>query len=127
MKDSLRNLKKRTGEASDSESDDEARRKRRAGPSQLEQELAKYAKNRGRAAARAGNSRRRREEEDDLMAEMTRFSQKVVASGEASEALEPDAEDDGWMRHKLKFEVDEKELTRRAEDEYAVSLWPFHH
>lgn len=119
MKDNLRNLRKRTGDASDSESDEEARRKRRAGPSQLEQELAKYKHNRGRAVARAANSRRKKEEEEDLLAEMAKFSQKVSASETA--ALEPRDEDDGWLGHKLKFEVDEKELTRRAEDEYSVS------
>mgnify|MGYP006876497364 CR=1 FL=1 len=128
MQENLRRLKKRTGEASDSDSDDEARRKRRAGPSYLEEELAKYQKGRGRAVARAANSRRKREEEDDLLEEMTRFSKRVINDvsegpreevGEGEEGLEVD-NDVGWMRHELKFLVDEKELTRRAEEEYAV-------
>lgn len=136
MQDNLRKLKKRTGEGSDSDSDDEARRKRRAGPSYLEQELSKYAKNRGRAVARAANSKRKREEEDDLLAEMSRFSQKVVAENfnaprkaiiededEAGPTQDVD-DDSGWMNHDLRFKVDEKELTRRAEDEYAVSCDP---
>jgi peptidyl-prolyl cis-trans isomerase SDCCAG10 len=134
MQESLRKLKKRTGEASDSESDEESR-KRRRGPSFLEEELAKYQKGRGRAILRSANTRKRREEEDDLLAAMTQFSKKVsdtpldaIDDGEGpdekgSEGGEPLEVDDDvdWMRHSLKFLVDEKELTRRAEDEYAVS------
>ena len=137
MQESLRKLKKRTGEASDSESDEESR-KRRRGPSYLEQELAKYQKGRGRAIVRSANTRKRREEEDDLLAAMTKFSKKVADSplevadgagekeeGENGEGDPLDVDDDvDWMRHSLKFMVDEKELTRRAEDEYAVRI-PF--
>lgn len=132
MQDDLRKLKKAAGNDSDSESDSsEARRKRRKGPSYLEQELSKYSKGRGRAAARAGNKRSRRDEEDDLLAELGAFSRKVAEdetydnedrpeAGEEEEGLEVD-DDVGWMRHKLRFVVDEKELTRRAEEEYSVS------
>lgn len=36
--------------------------------------------------------------------------------------VEGEVDDDvGWMRHSLKFQVDDKELTRRAEEEYSVS------
>jgi peptidyl-prolyl cis-trans isomerase SDCCAG10 len=40
--------------------------------------------------------------------------------GGVEEGLEVD-DDVDWMKHRLKFDVDEKELTRRAEDEYSVS------
>jgi peptidyl-prolyl cis-trans isomerase SDCCAG10 len=133
MQDDLRKLKKRAGDASDSDSDDSEtrRKKRRAGPSYLEQELAKYSRGRGRAAAKAGNRRGRRDEEDDLLKEMSRFSSKVAQTEEddtevpdeagegTEEGLEVD-DDVGWMRHRLTFVVDEKELTRRAEEEYSV-------
>lgn len=141
MQEDLRKLKKRTGEASDSESDDDHKRKRRIGPSYLELELAKYSKGRGRAA-KAGNKRGRRDEEEDLLAEMSKFSRKVTElpddddddDGEGQDGRDRsqpaadgeegiDVDDDvGWMKHKLKFEVDEKELTRRAEEEYAVCV-----
>jgi len=136
MQDDLRKLKKRAGDASDSDSNPDTRQKRRrAGRSYLEQELAKYSAGRGRAAARAGNRRGKRDEEDDLLKEMGRFSKKVaLAEDEGVEETEEreetgqvdeegvEVDDDiGWMRHRLKFIVDEKELTRRAEDEYSVS------
>jgi len=135
MQENLRKLKKRTGEVSDSESDEESR-KRRRGPSYLEEELAKYQKGRGRAILRSANTRKRREEEDDLLAAMTQFSKKVsdtpldaleeeeerTDEGQVKEGEPLEVDDDvDWMRHSLKFLVDEKELTRRAEDEYAVS------
>ncbi|WWC86660.1 uncharacterized protein L201_001537 [Kwoniella dendrophila CBS 6074] len=140
MEEDLRRLKKHRGEASDSDSDSEGRGKRRKGPSVLEQELAKYSKNRGRAAAKHGSKRGRRDEEDDLLKEMSKFSSKVAKAGPNDsdedddvlqkrpkagdeEAGEDDLEVDddvGWMKHSLKFIVDEKELTRRAEDEYSV-------
>ena len=137
MQDDLRKLKKRSGQTSDSDSDSEGRR-RRTKRSYLEEELARYSKGRGRAAMKAGNKRNKRDEDDDLLKEMGKFSQRVAMAGdeepEAVEAEEPSAlagllaeevgevdDDVGWLRHKLKFEVDEKELTRRAEEEYAVS------
>ena len=133
MQADLRKLKKRSGNASDSDSDDD--RKKRRGPSALEEELSRYAKNRGRAAARQHQATRkgRRDEEDDILAQMAMFTKKVAKEAdeedarrrqEALEAEEEGAEvdnDDGWMNHDLKFEVDEKELTRRAEEDYAVS------
>ena len=150
MQDDLRKLKKSTGNNSDSDSDSsETRRKRRkAGPSYLEQELAKYSKGkgRGRAAASKGGKRAKRDEEEDLLAELGAFSKRVIADqaeededrgmdmqedvsglggggigdGNGEEGLEVD-DDVAWMRHRLKFQVDEKELTRRAEEEYSVS------
>ena len=138
MQDDLRKLKKAAGNDSDSESDSsETRRKRRKGPSYLEQELAKYQKGRGRAAATKSGKRGKRDEEDELLAELGAFSKRVVAdqadegeerdeemslgeNGGGEEALEVD-DDVAWMRHRLKFQVDEKELTRRAEEEYSVS------
>lgn len=136
MQEDLRKLKKAAGDDSESDSDSsEARRKRRKRSSYLEQELAKYSKGRGRAAAKAGSKRSRRDEEDDLLAELGAFSKRVAAdAGDANEdeeravvgeedeeGLEVD-DDVGWMKHSLKFMVDEKELTRRAEEEYSVSF-----
>lgn len=133
MQDDLRKLKKASGQDSDSDSDSSStRRKRRKGPSYLEQELAKYSKGKGRAAARAGNKRSRRDEEEDLLEELGAFSKRVIGMGDderpeegegmgEGEGLEVD-DDVDWMKHRLKFQVDEKELTRRAEDEYSVSL-----
>jgi peptidyl-prolyl cis-trans isomerase SDCCAG10 len=133
MQDDLRALKKASGQDSDSDSDTSStRRKRRKGPSYLEQELAKYQKGKGRAAARAGNKRSRRDEEDDLLEELGAFSKRVTGMGDEERDLDEDegGEEEGlevdddvdWMKHRLKFVVDEKELTRRAEDEYSVSL-----
>jgi peptidyl-prolyl cis-trans isomerase SDCCAG10 len=152
MQDDLRKLKKRSGNASDSDSDSDAGR--RKGPSLLEQELAKYSKNKGLAAKqRQINRKGRKDEEDDLLEAMSTFSKRVKEvedeeveeEREAAEAkenengeelnvygvvgdkvepvkdVEGEVDDDvGWMRHRLKFVVDEKELTRRAEDEYSV-------
>jgi peptidyl-prolyl cis-trans isomerase SDCCAG10 len=131
MQDDLRALKKSQGNDSDSDSDSDSRHKRRKGPSYLEQELSKYQKGRGRAAK--GNKKNKREEED-LLAELGAFSKRVTADdggkgirddeveggGGVEEGLEVD-DDVDWMKHRLKFDVDEKELTRRAEDEYSVS------
>ncbi|ODN79478.1 peptidyl-prolyl isomerase CWC27 [Cryptococcus amylolentus CBS 6039] len=146
MEADLKRLKKRSGSMSSSSSSSSTRGRRPKGPSVLEQELAKYEANRGRAAQKTGKKRGRKEEEDDLLAEMKKFSHRVVQAGdsdgeeggreegEAGETKEEkyglglgeddegvEVDDDvGWMRHTLKFVVDEKELTRRAEDEYAV-------
>jgi len=161
MQESLRALRRKNGEASDSDSDDD-RRKKRKGPSYLEQELAKYAKGRGRAAkaaatATGGGRRGRRDEEDDLLKELGKFSKRVTAlmpgrgddrisdlregrlggekvqekqeeeddrpkqkEGGVEEALEVD-DDTDWMAHSLRFESDEGEIIRRAEEEYDVS------
>jgi peptidyl-prolyl cis-trans isomerase SDCCAG10 len=127
MQENLRSLKKRTGEASDSESDEDLR-KRRKGPSYLEEELSKYQTSRGRAIKRTANTRRRREEEEDLLAGMTTFAQRVAESGtdavdgEDIANEDPDVDDDvNWLKHDLRFLIDEKEITRRAEEEYSVS------
>lgn len=147
MEEDLRRLKKRSGSVSDPESDSSSRA-RRKGPSYLEQELAKYASKRGRAAMKAGNKRGRRDEEEDVLTEMRKFSKRVMQAGDepeeeqAEEIEEGEAKEEGtgigaamaeeeggievdddvgWLTHKLKFQVDDKELTRRAEDEYAVS------
>jgi len=128
MQDDLRALKKSQGNDSDSDSDSDSRHKRRKGASYLEQELSKYSKGRGRAAK--GNKKNKREEED-LLAELGAFSKRVTADDagqgvrgiddeEIEGGLEVD-DDVDWMKHRLKFDVDEKELTRRAEDEYSVS------
>jgi len=132
MQDDLRKLKKASGADSDSDSDHETRKRQKV--SYLEEELSKYSKGRGRAA-KTGNKRSRRDEEEDLLAELGAFSKRVMADdggrgiredegegeeGQGEEGLEVD-DDVDWMKHRLKFHVDEKELTRRAEDEYSVS------
>jgi peptidyl-prolyl cis-trans isomerase SDCCAG10 len=146
MQADLRKLKKQSGNGSDSDSDSDAGR--RKAPSYLEQELAKYSKQKGLAAKqRQVNRKGRKDEEDDLLEAMSHFSKRVkradeadregerlteqddadgegIGEGEAEPVPDVDGEIDddvGWMRHSLKFLVDEKELTRRAEDEYAVS------
>lgn len=144
MQDDLRKLKKRTGrgdDSSDSESDDDdRRRKRRQGPSYLDQELAKYSTNKGRAAKTKSG---RRADDDDLLEQMSSFAGRVKkaagvdegddeqdgdekapepASGETEgeEPLEVD-DDVGWMSHALKFDKDNADQVRRAEDDYTVS------
>lgn len=147
MQNDLRALKKRSGNASDSDSDSDAGR--RKGPSYLEQELAKYSKQRGLAAKQKQSNRKgKRDEEDDLLAAMAKFSKKVkkeadeeAEEGERNRAAEErerkireeqeefeggdvddgDGDDDGWMKHDLKFEVDDTEQMRRAEEDYSVS------
>lgn len=116
MQADLRKLK-RAGSGSDSDSDSG---KKRRGPSALEEELARYTKNRGRAVARQQNRKGKRDEEDDILAQMASFSKKVAGNAAGEETVKAD-EDAGWLSHRLQFQVDESELTRRAEDEYAVS------
>lgn len=129
MQEDLRALKKRIGEDSDSESDDEDKyRRRRKGAIYLEEEMAKYKKGRGRAATRH-SAKGRRGDDDDLLRDLGKFSQKVLAMGEDDssakdrdeDGLEVD-DDVGWMRHALRFEEEKSEETRRAEEEYTVSL-----
>jgi peptidyl-prolyl cis-trans isomerase SDCCAG10 len=128
MQDDLRKLKKASGHDSDSDSDTDIRKRQKV--SYLEEELSKYSKGRGRAA-KSSNKRSRRDEEDDLLAELGAFSKRVMADeGGSADRSEPEAGAEGergggdddvdWMKHRLKFHVDEKELTRRAEDEYSV-------
>lgn len=141
MQDDLRKLKKRTGggdDSSDSDSEDDGhKRKRRAGPSYLDQELAKYSSNRGRAAKSRSS---RRAEDEDLLEEMSSFAGRVKTAarddeaGEAPHAAEPSAangqadeaeplevdDDVGWLSHALKFEKSNADQIRRAEDDYTV-------
>jgi peptidyl-prolyl cis-trans isomerase SDCCAG10 len=136
MQEDLRMLKKRRGEDSDSDSDTSSTRaRRRKGPSYLEQELAKYSKGRGRAATR--HSRKgRRDDDDDLMRDLDMFSKKVLQADDDEDSVKDDGEIDGgadldgvevdndvgWMKHALKFVHQVSDETRRAEDEYTVSL-----
>lgn len=136
MQEEMRMLKKRRGEDSDSDSDTSSTRaRRRKGPSYLEQELAKYSKGRGRAATR--HSRKgRRDDDDDLMRDLDLFSKRVLQADDGDESGKDDGEIDGgadldgvevdndvgWMRHALKFQHEVSDETRRAEDEYTVSL-----
>lgn len=126
MQEDLRALKKRIGEDSESDSDDEKYRRRRKGAVYLEEEMAKYKKGRGRAATRH-SAKGRRGDDEDLLRDLGKFSQKVLAMGDDSGAKDTDEDglevddDVGWMRHALKFEEEKSDETRRAEDEYTVS------
>lgn len=128
MQEDLRALKKRIGEDSESESDDEDKyRRRRKGAVYLEEEMAKYKRGRGRAATRH-SAKGRRGDDEDLLRDLGKFSEKVLAlgdnggSGEKGDADGLEIDDDvDWMRHALKFEEEKSDETRRAEEEYTVS------
>lgn len=128
MQEDLRALKKRIGEDSESDSDDDEKyRRRRKGAVYLEEEMAKYKKGRGRAATRH-SAKGRRGDDEDLLRDLGKFSQKVLAMGDDDGAARQGDEDGlevdddvGWMRHALKFEEEKSEETRRAEEEYTVS------
>jgi peptidyl-prolyl cis-trans isomerase SDCCAG10 len=78
--------------------------------------MASFTKKVAKEADEA-DARRRRELEQE-QAEAAAAAEEEDGQGEGVDV----DNDDGWMNHDLRFEVDEKELTRRAEDEYAVSL-----
>lgn len=144
MQAKLRKLDKRragsdSDDSDDGDSDDQRDRKRkRAGPSSLDQELAKYAN------ARRGNRKGVRKDEDDVMAALSSFTSKIRKSGPEiddkehenqrvddeekgedvvaeDEGLEID-DDVGWMSHALKAVNDHSvDQNRRAETDYTVS------
>lgn len=127
MQEDLRALKKRIGEDSESDSDDDDKyRRRRKGAVYLEEEMAKYKRGRGRAATRH-SAKGRRGDDEDLLRDLGKFSQKVLAMGDddgAGKERDDDGlevDDVGWMRHALKFEEEKSDETRRAEEEYTVS------
>lgn len=129
MQEDLRALKKRMGENSESDSDDDEKyKRRRKGAVYLEEEMAKYKEGRGRASTRH-SAKGRRGDDEDLLRDLGNFSKKVQAM-DAMDRPEKGADEDGlevdddvdWMRHALKFEEIKSDETRRAEDEYTVSL-----
>ena len=138
MQAKLRKLEKRTAGSDDdsSDSDDahDAKRKR-TGPSFLDQELAKYS------AGRRGNRKGARKDEDDVLSALSSFTSKIRKNGsdakeeervkddegddeprEAEEGIEID-DDVGWMSHALKAVNDgNADQTRRAETDYTVRI-----
>ncbi|KAI5453366.1 Peptidyl-prolyl isomerase cwc27 [Naganishia albida] len=136
MQAKLRKLDKRRArsddDSSDSDDDDDGgdRKRKRTGPSVLDQELAKYA------AGRRGNRRGARKDEDDVLSTLSSFTSKIrknapgedekrdpegeAPDAEAEEGLEVD-DDVGWMSHALKAVNDgNADQSRRAETDYTV-------
>lgn len=142
MQAKLRKLDKRRArsddDSSDSDDDDDGgdRKRKRTGPSVLDQELAKYA------AGRRGNRRGARKDEDDVLSALSFFTSKIrknapgedekrdpeeeAPDAEAEEGLEVD-DDVGWMSHALKAVNDgNADQSRRAETDYTVCKYlPF--
>ncbi|KAJ9100584.1 hypothetical protein QFC21_003628 [Naganishia friedmannii] len=143
MQAKLRKLDKRRAgsdseDSDDDDSDDQRDRKRkRAGPSSLDQELAKYAN------ARRGNRKGVRKDEDDVMAALSSFTSKIRKSGPETDGQEEEGksgqhgetragvvteeeglevdDDVGWMSHALKAVNDHSlDQNRRAETDYTV-------
>jgi peptidyl-prolyl cis-trans isomerase SDCCAG10 len=136
MQAKLRKLEKRTaGSDDDSDSDNGHDTKRkRTGPSILDQELAKYS------AARRGNRKGAKKDEDDVLSALSSFTSRIRKKGPeereeeevkevedeapdaAEEGLEVD-DDVGWMGHALKAVNDgNAEQIRRAETDYTVRI-----
>ncbi|KAM0793403.1 hypothetical protein ACM66B_000855 [Microbotryomycetes sp. NB124-2] len=131
-------LKKMARAGSDDDDDDEAirakKKPKRTGPSLLQLEQEKYAKERGK---------KNRDDEDDTLDVLNSFRSKLLEAGddddddEAEEAAEErgrtaqeealgieldgdsDENDAGWLKHKLKFRKDAT-LDQHSIDEYAV-------
>lgn len=138
MQAKLRKLEKRTAGSDDdsSDSDDahDAKRKR-TGPSFLDQELARYS------AGRRGNRKGARKDEDDVLSALSSFTSRIRKNGpgdkedhrvkedegddeprEAEEGIEVD-DDVGWMSHALKAVNDgNADQRRRAETDYTVRI-----
>ncbi len=146
MQDKIRMLnKRRAGSGSDdSEGDDDDNagataggsfRKKRPGPSYLEQELSKYS------SGRRGKKQTGKRNEEDVMALLSSFQGKIrkgtardrddvpvpdagsheVGEEEDEEGMEVD-DDYGFFSHSLvAYKESDAERTRRAEDEYVVS------
>ncbi|GHJ87261.1 hypothetical protein NliqN6_3663 [Naganishia liquefaciens] len=138
MQAKLRKLEKRAAASDDDSSDsDDARdaKRKRTGPSFLDQELAKYS------AARRGNRKGARKDEDDVLSALSSFTSRIRKNGpedneeetaqkeeergdglpgSAEEGIEVD-DDVGWMSHALKAVNDgNADQTRRAETDYTV-------
>jgi peptidyl-prolyl cis-trans isomerase SDCCAG10 len=135
MQAKIRRLDKRRAGSDSDDSDDDAPRKKRSGPSFLDQELAKYSA--GRRGKRSG-----KKDEDDVLSALSSFTGKIRKAGtsdavrdeddkesEETRRLDDDTggleidDDIGFMSHALKAtKEDDAEQTRRAESDYTVSI-----
>jgi peptidyl-prolyl cis-trans isomerase SDCCAG10 len=137
MQAKLRKLEKRTAGSDDDSSDSDDghdTKRKRTGPSILDQELAKYS------AARRGNRKGAKKDEDDVLSALLSFTSRIRRKGPeerdedeakevedetpdaAEEGLEVD-DDVGWMGHALKAVNDgNAEQIRRAETDYTVRI-----
>ncbi len=134
MQAKLRKLDKARAGSDSDDSDDSSSGKpaknRRAGPSFLDQELAKYS------AGRRGKRKPGKRDEDDLLSALSSFTGKLrrvdraeteeerkgldgEGEGGGDEGIEVD-DDVEWMSHLLKAAKDDGEETRRAESDYTV-------
>ncbi|KAG7529403.1 hypothetical protein FFLO_05675 [Filobasidium floriforme] len=133
MQAKIRKLDKRRAGSDSDDSDDDAPRKKRSGPSFLDQELAKYSA--GRRGKRSG-----KKDEDDVLSALSSFTGKIRKAGtsdavhdedgkegEETRRLDDDTggleidDDIGFMSHALKAtKEDDAEQTRRAESDYTV-------
>jgi peptidyl-prolyl cis-trans isomerase SDCCAG10 len=139
MQAKIRKLDKRRADSDSDDSDEDAPRKKRTGPSFLDQELAKYSA--GRRGKRGG-----KKDEDDVMSALSKFTGKLKSGGveepinaeETSRGAEDDEpkrldddtgglevdDDVGFMKHMLRaMKDDNAEQTRRAESDYTVCLF----
>lgn len=133
MQAKIRKLDNRRAGSDSDDSDDDAPRKKRSGPSFLDQELAKYSA--GRRGKRSG-----KRDEDDVLSALSSFTGKIRKAGpdevvredgkdgEEIKRLDDDTgglevdDDIGFMSHALKaLKDDNAEQTRRAESDYTVS------
>ena len=134
MQAKIRKLDKRKSGSDSDDSDDDAPRKKRSGPSFLDQELARYSA--GRRGKRSG-----KKDEDDVLSALSSFTGKIRKAGtddiardedgresEETRRLDDDTgglevdDDIGFMSHALKaLKDDNAEQTRRAESDYTVS------
>lgn len=140
MQAKIRKLDKRRADDSDSD-DEDGPRKKRPGPSFLEQELAKYSS--GRRGKKGG-----KKNEDDVLSALSSFTSKIkqttgLGEDDDREAMDVDKEteeesatkidddtggleidnDVGFLSHALKAVKDDNaEQTRRAESDYSVSV-----
>ncbi|EJD48232.1 cyclophilin-like protein [Auricularia subglabra TFB-10046 SS5] len=126
-------------------SDDERPAKKAKGPSQLEQELAKYSQNRAAPVRRDKEGRRRVKDESDVLAALEGFRSKLqtvqpddspppedqpaqhVDPISAAAILPPPEEegievddDIGWLGHRLRFPKNNDEEVNKAERDYEV-------
>jgi peptidyl-prolyl cis-trans isomerase SDCCAG10 len=135
MQAKIRKLDKRRAGSDSDDSDDDAPRKKRSGPSFLDQEVAKNST--GRRGKR-GNKK----DEDDVLSALSNFTGKIRKAGgddlprdeeepksaEEQRRLDDDTgglevdDDVGFLSHALKaLKDDNAEQTRRAESDYTVS------
>ena len=134
MQAKIRKLDKRRSGSDSDDSDDDGPRKKRSGPSFLDQELARYSA--GRRGKRSG-----KKDEDDVLSALSSFTGKIRKAGtddiardedgresEETRRLDDDTgglevdDDIGFMSHALKaLKDDNAEQTRRAESDYTVS------